>query len=46
MSPYERLLSDALRGDQSLFAREDSIEAQWRIVEQVLGDDSRRQMAR
>jgi glucose-6-phosphate 1-dehydrogenase len=38
MSPYERLLADALRGDQSLFAREDSIEAQWRIVEQVLGD--------
>ena len=36
MSPYERLLGDALRGDQSLFAREDSIEAQWRIVEPVL----------
>ncbi|HXJ43554.1 MAG TPA: glucose-6-phosphate dehydrogenase [Bryobacteraceae bacterium] len=36
MSPYERLLGDALRGDQSLFAREDSIEAQWRIVEDVL----------
>lgn len=29
-------LGDALRGDQSLFAREDSIEAQWRIVEDVL----------
>ncbi len=38
MSPYERLLGDALRGDQSLFAREDTIEAQWRIVENVLGD--------
>ena len=38
MTPYERLLGDALRGDQSLFAREDSIEAQWRIVEPVLGD--------
>jgi glucose-6-phosphate 1-dehydrogenase len=36
MSPYERLLGDALRGDQSLFAREDAIEAQWRIVEAVL----------
>ena len=38
MSPYERLLGDALRGDQSLFAREDTIEAQWKIVEQVLGN--------
>ena len=38
MTPYERLLGDALRGDQSLFAREDAIEAQWRIVEPVLGD--------
>jgi glucose-6-phosphate 1-dehydrogenase len=38
MTPYQRLLGDALRGDQSLFAREDSIEAQWRIVEGILGD--------
>jgi glucose-6-phosphate 1-dehydrogenase len=38
MTPYERLLGDALHGDQSLFAREDQIEAQWRIVEPVLGD--------
>jgi glucose-6-phosphate 1-dehydrogenase len=38
MTPYERLLGDALRGDPSLFAREDAIEAQWRIVEPVLGD--------
>jgi glucose-6-phosphate 1-dehydrogenase len=36
MTPYERLLGDALRGDQSLFAREDGIEAQWRIVNSVL----------
>jgi glucose-6-phosphate 1-dehydrogenase len=36
MSPYERLLGDAMRGDQQLFAREDSIEAQWRIVNDVL----------
>ncbi|HVW11454.1 MAG TPA: hypothetical protein VHC90_22870, partial [Bryobacteraceae bacterium] len=36
MTPYERLLGDALRGDQSLFAREDAIEAQWRIVDAVL----------
>ena len=38
MSPYERLLGDALHGDASLFAREDAIEAQWRIVEGILGD--------
>jgi glucose-6-phosphate 1-dehydrogenase len=36
--PYERLLGDALRGDQSLFARQDEIEAQWRVVDPVLGD--------
>jgi glucose-6-phosphate 1-dehydrogenase len=34
---YERLLGDALRGDASLFAREDAIEEQWRIVDAVLG---------
>jgi glucose-6-phosphate 1-dehydrogenase len=38
MAPYERLLGDALRGDQSLFASEDAIEAQWRIVQPVLGN--------
>jgi glucose-6-phosphate 1-dehydrogenase len=38
MTPYERLLGDAMRGDPSLFAREDAIEAQWRIVEPVLGN--------
>jgi glucose-6-phosphate 1-dehydrogenase len=36
MLPYERLLGDALRGDAGLFAREDAIEAQWRIVDPVL----------
>jgi glucose-6-phosphate 1-dehydrogenase len=36
MAPYERLLGDALKGDQSLFASEDAVEAQWRIVEPVL----------
>jgi len=36
--PYERLLSEAMRGDQMLFAREDEIDAQWRVVEPVLGD--------
>ena len=38
MTPYERLLGDALRGDAALFAREDAVEAQWRIVDPVLGD--------
>jgi glucose-6-phosphate 1-dehydrogenase len=38
MAPYERLLGDALRGDPALFGREDAIEAQWRIVQPVLGD--------
>jgi glucose-6-phosphate 1-dehydrogenase len=38
MGPYERLLHDAMRGDQILFAREDAVEAQWRIVEPVLSD--------
>jgi glucose-6-phosphate 1-dehydrogenase len=38
MAPYERLLSDAMRGDQMLFAREDSVEEAWRVVEPVLGN--------
>jgi glucose-6-phosphate 1-dehydrogenase len=36
LPPYERLLGDALRGDQLLFAPEDAVEAQWRIVDPVL----------
>lgn len=36
MLAYERLLGDALRGDASLFARQDAIETQWRIVDPVL----------
>jgi glucose-6-phosphate 1-dehydrogenase len=36
MLPYERLIGDALRGDGSLFARQDAIEAQWRVVDPVL----------
>ena len=35
-APYERLLGDALEGDPSLFARQDTVEAAWRIVEPVL----------
>ncbi len=36
MMPYERLLGDAMRGDQRLFAREDAVEAAWRVVDPVL----------
>ena len=36
--PYQRLLSDAMDGSQELFAREDGVEASWRIVEPILGD--------
>jgi len=35
--PYERLLGDAIRGDSSLFTRDDSVEAAWSVVEPVLG---------
>jgi glucose-6-phosphate 1-dehydrogenase len=38
MGPYERLLGDAANGDATLFAREDSVEASWRIVDPVLGN--------
>jgi glucose-6-phosphate 1-dehydrogenase len=37
MAPYARLLGDAMRGDASLFAREDGVEAAWRVVDPVLG---------
>ena len=37
--PYERLLGDAMEGDAELFAREDTVEAQWRVVDPVVGDD-------
>jgi glucose-6-phosphate 1-dehydrogenase len=33
---YERLILDALRGDATLFARNDEVEAQWRIIDPVL----------
>jgi glucose-6-phosphate 1-dehydrogenase len=33
---YERVLSDALLGDRTLFAREDYVEEAWRIVDSVL----------
>lgn len=33
---YERLLMDAIRGDQTLFARTDGIEASWTFVTKIL----------
>jgi glucose-6-phosphate 1-dehydrogenase len=38
MDPYARLLSDAARGDATLFARQDGVEASWRVVDGVLGN--------
>lgn len=36
--PYARLLSDAIRGDASLFTSKESVEATWRIIDPILGD--------
>ncbi len=38
-SPYERLLGDAIRGDTGLFTSDAAVEAAWRVVDPVLGDD-------
>jgi glucose-6-phosphate 1-dehydrogenase len=38
MRPYDRLIGAALSGDRYLFAREDTVEAAWRVVQPVLGD--------
>jgi glucose-6-phosphate 1-dehydrogenase len=38
MDAYERLLGDAIAGDAMLFAREDSVEAAWSVVQPILGD--------
>ncbi|MFA5913813.1 MAG: glucose-6-phosphate dehydrogenase [Burkholderiales bacterium] len=35
-APYERLLGDAMAGDGALFAREDSVEAAWAVVDPIL----------
>ena len=36
--PYDRLIGAALDGDRWLFARQDSVEAAWQVVDPVLGD--------
>ena len=38
---YERLLHDAMAGDQTLFLREDAVERSWEIVAPVLGISDR-----
>jgi glucose-6-phosphate 1-dehydrogenase len=35
-TPYEQLLLAAMRGDRSLFARQDAVEETWRIVQPLL----------
>lgn len=36
LTPYERLLGDALAGDGTLFARQDGVEAAWQIIDPIL----------
>ena len=36
MDPYTRLLGAAMKGDASLFARADGVEAGWRVVQPIL----------
>ena len=36
LDAYERLLTDAMEGDPTLFVREDAVEAAWAVVENVL----------
>jgi glucose-6-phosphate 1-dehydrogenase len=40
MDAYARLLHDAMKGDATLFAREDTVEAAWRVVEPILPNAS------
>ena len=36
-NPYERLLGDAIKGDATLFAHGNGVEAAWRVVQPILG---------
>ena len=40
MDAYERLLGDAMEGDQTRFAREDYVEEAWRIVDPIINADA------
>jgi glucose-6-phosphate 1-dehydrogenase len=44
MTPYERLLGDAMRGDPSLFARQDAVEVAWEIVDHMLATGTRAEL--
>jgi glucose-6-phosphate 1-dehydrogenase len=33
---YERLIMDAMRGDATLFTRNDEVDAQWSIIDPIL----------
>ncbi len=39
MEAYERVLTDAMKGDPTLFARQDYVEEAWRIVDPMLADE-------
>jgi glucose-6-phosphate 1-dehydrogenase len=41
MRPYDRLIGAALNGQRWLFARQDTVEAAWRVVDPVLGNVTR-----
>lgn len=40
LEAYERLLTDAMRGEQLLFVRQDAVEAAWAVVDPILGPDT------
>jgi glucose-6-phosphate 1-dehydrogenase len=40
LDAYERLLTDAMHGDQLLFVRQDAVEAAWVIVDPILGTEA------
>jgi glucose-6-phosphate 1-dehydrogenase len=41
MTPYERLLGDAMDGDSTLFGSESAVEACWRVVDPILAPRSK-----
>ncbi len=38
LGDYERLLTDAMQGEATLFARQDAVEIAWEIVDPILGN--------
>jgi glucose-6-phosphate 1-dehydrogenase len=38
-SPYQRLLGDALHGDNSLFTSDECVEAAWAVIDPLLSDE-------